>query len=409
MERVEGSASIESVLGQVLREERCELYWLPRPEADADAASGRQSSSASASLLAKGLLELRALPAPPSPSNSGKESCEINVMLSVKGEDSFFCSLCFPGMDVCIFDDFMTFPAPEDADKSVGANTSGVCALVFEAGTKAMRRTADQLGDFGCQLHWQPRPSVRAAATAVGYAGGALAAGIELTVDAVGGGVKRAGRALRHSGLVQQEDGEVPDFVRNGASMARQGTLLASTYAGKLSYGIAKGAGWVAGKACDIAKDEWDERQLKSEQWHQDAKALASASMDAGAEVFKSFAWAPYKIAGSVADAGCDVLSHKYGDDTGTAARESIHSVGNVLTAACLVSPAVVAKLAAARASQEVAAKLDGRDFIDDSACTADGGSRVLDGTTVDVPASQLALPQHLQEQACTIEQLDTS
>jgi len=406
--------------GDVVRIDCCSLFWLPLPampsprttgaEADlstsgsADHQKGPQESHETqklqeptgpptqasqkcqdsreqyrteipddppASLLAgPAMLTLRALPGPPTAEG---EDCGLSILASIdkdsSGENISF--LATRGMEVYMYDDFMTFQAPEEVVTSacpssgsgISRSCSGACALVFGRGKQDMKYMANQFASIGCRVRWQPRASVRAAATAVGYAGGAVAAGIDLTVGALGGGAKLASKALRESGFIGRasQDLEVPGLVRSSTSAAHRGSLLASTYASRLTTSFAKGCAWAAGKAHEIAAEEWDARNVKPQQWHEDAKAVAAASMDAGAEIWNAFAWAPYRVAGDVSDAGCDLVAHRYGESVGTCAREGVQSVGNVVTAASWVMPSVVAKIAAARAAQEVAEKLDRR------------------------------------------------
>jgi len=314
------------------------------------------AEESAAKLLAQGALELTAIPAPPSLDD--EELKKPSVVLTIGEGTNLFCTLCLPGMNVCIFDDFLTFPAAEDAGIAAGGRSGGICGLIADEGVETLRIIATQLGEFGCRLHWQPRPGARAAAQAIGFAGGAVAGGIDLAVGAVGGGFKAASKALRKSGMIESKEQEVPKIVREGAAVARAGTLMASQVAGKFAHGIAWGAGWAAGKVHEKATKEFHARDFKSKQWHQDVKVLASASMEAGAGIFSSFAWSTYKVAGQVADAGCDLVGHRYGEEAGVVARDGIHCVGNALTVQALIAPPVIAKLVAAKVGTEVAGKL---------------------------------------------------
>merc|ERR1712107_262748 len=141
-----------------------------------------------------------------------------------------------------------------------------------------------------------------------------------------------ASKALRESGLIPVEECEVAEEIQEGVAVVQKGTLVAASVASKLANGIAWGAGWAAAKVHDVAHHELS--KIKSEQWHEDAKTLAAASLDAGAGVVSSLMSAPCRAAGDIADASCEVIGHRYGEDAGAVARDGAQLVGNVLTVA---------------------------------------------------------------------------
>lgn len=211
------------------------------------------------------------------------------------------------------------------------------CALV--ASVSAIQQLVSVLTDHGCKVSWAANEGATWAARGVESFGSVIAGGIKAAGFAAGSGVRAAGRVARNSGLLQPEELEVHPDARSAAAGARGVTRKVAGVAGQVLDTVVSTIGTAAGAVSSQMPEP-------TEQWMADTKVLGGSSLKAGGQVWQAFQDASAGFWKDVADTSSDVIAHKYGEEVGQTARDSMHALGNALEVKAVISKKVAGMIA---------------------------------------------------------------
>jgi hypothetical protein len=300
--------------------------------------------------IADGTLQVLALPPPPDSVDEDEQGSHLALAISPQtGGCSFFC-LCPPGTAIAVALGHSVLVVP-DPDHNATGPAKTACGIVF--GTDGLKAVATCLQKKGrCKVSWQANKEAHIAANAAVLAGNFLAGAVIATSEAMGKGVRCASNAAISSELISADEVSLPPSARKGVQLARKGSLMVAKATGFVVSGLAT----AAGKTAAVVHEQMPDL---TEQWQEDAKVVGKSALEAGVTVWHAVQEATQHLASEVAEASSEVAGHRFGEEVGTATRDSLHAVGNVYLATSLMSLSGAGQMTAAGTAQGLADSID--------------------------------------------------
>lgn len=300
--------------------------------------------------IAGGTLQVLALPPPPDSVDEDEEGSHLALAIASQTGDCLFFCLCPPGTAIAAALGPSVLIVP-DPDQNGTGPAKTACGIVF--GTDGLKAVASCLQKKGrCKVSWQANEEAHIAGNVAVFAGNFLAGALVATSEAVGKGVRYASNAAISSELISADEVTLPPVARTGVKLARQGSLMVANATGFLVSGLAK----VAGKTAAVVHEQMPDL---TEQWQEDAKVVGKSALEASVTVWTAVQEATKHLASEVAEASSEVAGHRFGDEVGTATRESLHCVGNVYLATSLMSLSGAGQMTAAGGAQGLTDSID--------------------------------------------------
>lgn len=373
----------------------CSVVRVPlQPEAEqsgSDAFVAETPLLGPEAVVASGVLQVLLLPPPPDAVDDSEAAMASLAIAPQGGGCAFFC-LCPPGTVVEIAPGEAVLVVP-DPEASGPGPASSICGVVFEAG--GLHAVVEQLIAHGCKARWQANKEAHIAGGAAVFAGHFLAGAISATGQVVGQGVRLAGEKAVSAELVaKKKPVKLSPAAKSGATLARSATRTLSDATGAVMTGVAGAAGMAAAAIHKKMPD-------CNEQWQEDAKVVGKSALEAGVVVWQAVQETAQQLGGDVAEASAGIVGHRYGDEAGVTARDSLHAVGNLYNTAGYFSVTGAAQMVAAGSAQGLTQSIDDRA---EPAAAAGSCKAAVENPAADMSATKATLEISAAEESAVEE-----
>ncbi|MES1909848.1 MAG: hypothetical protein MHM6MM_002542 [Cercozoa sp. M6MM] len=205
---------------------------------------------------------------------------------------------------------------------SISANPEHACVLTVGVLSPALAAQQDRLAALGFRT-----------ASLVLSASNALAHGLHRGSQMVGVGIQKGAASIRGKVTPTDEPRRLSDTTKSRIATAKSLSASAVTVSAALVSGVVAVTSALASTAASRLRSNLEGDSSPSPR-AQAAKAVAQSLVLGVGTVYESAAAAGINVLKETSEATADVITHKYGDEYGTAARDVGKSVTNTATAA---------------------------------------------------------------------------